>query len=617
VFAAGGVVFEQLGSMFGQWISGQGVSKGDWIALGQSAATAASNILFLTLSVAFPVVGGVIALLGSFVSGIITALFQLTKEVPPSTGDLINSALAKERLKENKDFWMGMSEELESLGGLFVDGGDTDVKTAWYLIVQHDLAVNRQQVFGECLDSATWSGDTCKKYLEDGMLEVMVGYAWAHMGILWEILNLFMENPSVDISVRKDQVDILHLRMQELGAEYHGALQHAWEVYYPWRMSMIWNPYMNDVTQNYSWWQESWTYELNKNDILHPFDFLYAHTDQGYDALDLEFPVDRSDSPSYGTDRDEVKRWRYEGCLGERHDDLDKDGYVVNHACNLYQHITGNETEAPNGCHCAAGTGNGDWYDGNVGKNGDGCWSECMAKYIAEVDSQVNDAFGAQINKFRTYVQNFTFHQSWRATLGANGSQCADASLIDVSRCEDAFNHIGKSFAGTTTVHESSLPAGCSFRLSDNYIVINEAESGQGHAHHQPICGAMFFATSSDTLIRGSQLVAGEKLTSADGLAKLNMQNDGNLVVYDGNGDNHWAAVTAGNPDAYVQLENSGNLVVHASGDDQTSLWSSGEHEGATKLVLHNNCSLDIIGIHGEVLWTSLDNGGTNCSGDR
>merc|ERR1719454_205965 len=128
--------------------------------------------------------------------------------------------------------------------------------------MQHDLAVNRAQVFGECMDSSTWSGDTCQKYIEEGMLEVMLPYAEAHMSMLWEIYMLFMENDNVDIAIRNNQVAILNQRMQEVGGQYFAALSHAWEVYYPFRMKLIWNPFMNDVTQSYSWWDTSQNYEM-------------------------------------------------------------------------------------------------------------------------------------------------------------------------------------------------------------------------------------------------------------------------------------------------------------------------------------------------------------------
>ncbi len=58
------------------------------------------------------------------------------------------------------------------------------------------------------------------------------------------------------------------------------------------------------------------------------------------------------------------------------------------------------------------------------------------------------------------------------------------------------------------------------------------------------------------------------------------MQTDGNLVLYDTSGQPHWASQTSGNPGAFLNVQDDGNLVVYRAGStSQTannSLWAAG-----------------------------------------
>lgn len=51
------------------------------------------------------------------------------------------------------------------------------------------------------------------------------------------------------------------------------------------------------------------------------------------------------------------------------------------------------------------------------------------------------------------------------------------------------------------------------------------------------------------------------------------MQQDGNLVVYNGTGQALWNSATSGNPNAKLVLQNDGNLVIYSAGG--AALWSS------------------------------------------
>jgi hypothetical protein len=61
------------------------------------------------------------------------------------------------------------------------------------------------------------------------------------------------------------------------------------------------------------------------------------------------------------------------------------------------------------------------------------------------------------------------------------------------------------------------------------------------------------------------------------------MQTDGNLVLYDTSGQPHWASNTQGNPSAFLNVQDDGNLVVYRAGSaTQTAnnaLWAAGSND--------------------------------------
>lgn len=79
------------------------------------------------------------------------------------------------------------------------------------------------------------------------------------------------------------------------------------------------------------------------------------------------------------------------------------------------------------------------------------------------------------------------------------------------------------------------------------------------------------------------------------------MQTDGNLVLYDTSGQYRWASKTQGNPGAFLNVQNDGNLVVYRAGStSQTannSLWSSGTNVPpplTLKTVVDNRAMLNV-----------------------
>ena len=81
--------------------------------------------------------------------------------------------------------------------------------------------------------------------------------------------------------------------------------------------------------------------------------------------------------------------------------------------------------------------------------------------------------------------------------------------------------------------------------------------------HSQPI-----WATNTDGLITPRDFI---------------MQTDGNLVLYDKTGSPKWASNTSNNPGAFLNIQDDGNLVVYRSGAQtetaDNALWAAGSND--------------------------------------
>lgn len=71
------------------------------------------------------------------------------------------------------------------------------------------------------------------------------------------------------------------------------------------------------------------------------------------------------------------------------------------------------------------------------------------------------------------------------------------------------------------------------------------------------------YVPATNLLPAGSRIVPGGMITSPNGLARLVMQYDGNLVLYDGNWYPIWYSGTHGRPGAWATIQSDGNLVVY------------------------------------------------------
>lgn len=100
------------------------------------------------------------------------------------------------------------------------------------------------------------------------------------------------------------------------------------------------------------------------------------------------------------------------------------------------------------------------------------------------------------------------------------------------------------------------------------------------------------------------QLNVGDELMARNGKVTLNMQSDGNLVIYDtDNGSALWSSQTAGKPANHAPMQWDGNFVLYGPSG---AYWSTGtwNHPGAD-VVLQDDGNLVVYDVNGQSLWAS------------
>jgi hypothetical protein len=455
------------------------------------ATSLAENIIDLmtALEHILPVTAGpILAIVANVVSWIIRLFMMIfgMQEEEASTGALINSALAKERIRQNRDFWSGIADELETFTSLFKNSdGYSETKTAWLLILQHDLAVNKASAFmGECLSEETWDNDICTKYIKDGMWEVMLPYAQVHIAVLTELQMQFLENPKHDIAYRKEQVEIMVLRTKEVGLQYVSALEHAKEVWTAYRKDALWNPFEEGA-------YPGWDIYTRTNDFYHPFDFIHARVNRGFNELNIELPVDR-ETKTYSYDVGQIRDWAYEGCEGERHEDVTKndDPVEANHACNLYRMIT-----SPNGtdhCRCNAGNIGRKWFDYDLSSSDKQCWANCTNEYQTVELKKLKEVFEDKVVALKADLDKLDLPPTLKIAQQPAGTLCQPRSRLVVSKCVQAMQLAGFSITSKEETSDETRPGGCSL-TGDGLLLINDVEIGAASALYAPLCAAMFF----------------------------------------------------------------------------------------------------------------------------
>jgi outer membrane lipase/esterase len=114
--------------------------------------------------------------------------------------------------------------------------------------------------------------------------------------------------------------------------------------------------------------------------------------------------------------------------------------------------------------------------------------------------------------------------------------------------------------------------------------------------------------TSTNSLAVGASLTTGKRLTSTNGLYRLTMQGDSNLVIYTADGKPIWASNTFGKSGVRVVLQKDSNLVMYtASGK---AVWASNTvGKGAVNLLLKDDGNLVLINKTGTAVWATNTGG--------
>ena len=111
----------------------------------------------------------------------------------------------------------------------------------------------------------------------------------------------------------------------------------------------------------------------------------------------------------------------------------------------------------------------------------------------------------------------------------------------------------------------------------------------------------------ADRLTAGQQLLAGQDLVSPNGMHRLSMQGDGNLVVYRASGMPKWATGTDGRDIGAAIMQSDGNLVMYDSAGNP--VWASGTDGYPNAwLLMQDDGNLVIYDAFNQPLWAS----GTN-----
>lgn len=100
---------------------------------------------------------------------------------------------------------------------------------------------------------------------------------------------------------------------------------------------------------------------------------------------------------------------------------------------------------------------------------------------------------------------------------------------------------------------------------------------------------------------QGTVWRAGDSLTSGNGVYRMAMQGDGNLVLYAGS-QPLWHTQTSGNPGAYTVLQGDGNLVLYSASSQPLRFTGTQGNPGAT-LALGDDGNLVLRSASGGILW--------------
>ena len=133
------------------------------------------------------------------------------------------------------------------------------------------------------------------------------------------------------------------------------------------------------------------------------------------------------------------------------------------------------------------------------------------------------------------------------------------------------------------------------------------------HHHHNGLDGKVSrinmivptrfpYKTGDDSLKLGEKINVEQSLVSQNGLYRLLVQSDGNVVLYDTNGTPHWATNTHGTAGSSLVLKADGRLSVQTNQGQE--IWGVSV-SGKNTLILQNDRNLVIYNENGIPVWAS------------
>ncbi|KAG6546783.1 hypothetical protein Mapa_011729 [Marchantia paleacea] len=138
----------------------------------------------------------------------------------------------------------------------------------------------------------------------------------------------------------------------------------------------------------------------------------------------------------------------------------------------------------------------------------------------------------------------------------------------------------------------SKSASGFQFLVSNMKIILPDSKDSQGQ--------------TSARLNPGQVLRAGDSRTSANGVYKLVMQNDGNLVLFEEGEGSIWESNTAcDTPNCYCIMQTDGNAVIYG-GSRRSALWSSGTwgcNDATRYMEIRDDGNIVMYNEEGHVAW--------------
>ena len=109
--------------------------------------------------------------------------------------------------------------------------------------------------------------------------------------------------------------------------------------------------------------------------------------------------------------------------------------------------------------------------------------------------------------------------------------------------------------------------------------------------------------TATNSLQQGAALRTGQRIVSSNGLYRLELQGDGNLVTYAASGAVVWTANTQGKGGTTLYMQGDGNLVLYTAAG--APVWASGTNgQAVAYLILKDSGVLTLVGPGGATVWS-------------